>query len=242
MSPEQERGKTADARSGVFSLGVILYEMLSGQRALEKDSSADIMAAILKEKPLELSGDGKKIPPAVDRIVRHCLEKNPAESFQSAHDLAFNLEALSTATSGDRGRAIIIDLRGKRISSSSAFPSVERLAWARWASEVWFGATVNHAWANAIHAVALNGKERIVRRLPGMMRLENVSSGGRVLLTKDVWYTGMQFHGVNDDAERDVLWLDAAVLSDISPDAQYLAFGEYGEAAGRSRGCFVAEV
>jgi len=95
MSPEQVRGKPADARSDIFALGTILYEMLSGQRAFEKDSSADTMAAILKEEPPELSGEGKKIPLAVDRIVRHCLEKNPAQRFQSARDLAFDLESLS---------------------------------------------------------------------------------------------------------------------------------------------------
>ena len=95
MSPEQVRGKMADARSDIFALGTILYEMLAGRRAFEKDSSADTMAAILKEEPPELAGEGRKIPPGVDRIVRHCLEKNPAERFQSARDLAFHLESLS---------------------------------------------------------------------------------------------------------------------------------------------------
>ena len=99
MSPEQVRGKPADARSDIFALGTILYEMLSGKRAFEKDSSADTMAAILKEDPPELSGEGEKIPPAVDRVVRHCLEKNPAERFQSARDFAFNLAAISDVSS-----------------------------------------------------------------------------------------------------------------------------------------------
>ncbi len=108
MSPEQVRGKPADARSDIFSLGAVLYEMLSGQRPFEKDSSADTMAAILKEDPPELSGEGKKIPAGVDRIVRHCLEKNPAERFQSARDLAFHLESLSgsSATSAPAMAAI----------------------------------------------------------------------------------------------------------------------------------------
>jgi eukaryotic-like serine/threonine-protein kinase len=95
MSPEQVRGKPADARSDIFALGTILYEMLSGQRAFERDSSADTMAAILKEEPPELSGEGKKIPPAIERVVRRCLEKQPQSRFQSASDLAFALDALS---------------------------------------------------------------------------------------------------------------------------------------------------
>ncbi len=99
MSPEQVRGKPADARSDIFALGAILYEMLSGQRAFEKDSSADTMAAILKEEPPELDAAGKKIPPGVERVVRHCLGKNPAERFQSARDFAFNLAALSDLSS-----------------------------------------------------------------------------------------------------------------------------------------------
>jgi eukaryotic-like serine/threonine-protein kinase len=98
MSPEQVRGKPADARSDIFALGTILYEMLSGRRAFQRDSSADTMAAILKEDPPELGDEGKKIPPGVERIVRHCLEKNPGERFQSARDLAFDLESLSGAS------------------------------------------------------------------------------------------------------------------------------------------------
>jgi eukaryotic-like serine/threonine-protein kinase len=95
MSPEQLRGKLADARSDIFSFGAILYEMLSGRRAFHGDSAADTMSAILREDPPELSATNRSIPPAVDRIVRHCLEKNPEARFHSAHDLAFDLDALS---------------------------------------------------------------------------------------------------------------------------------------------------
>ena len=95
MSPEQVRGRPADARSDIFSFGAILYEMLSGKRAFHGDSAADTMSAILREDPPDLSVTNQSISPGLERIVRHCLEKNPEQRFHSAHDLAFDLEALS---------------------------------------------------------------------------------------------------------------------------------------------------
>jgi hypothetical protein len=99
MSPEQVRGQTADHRSDLFSFGAILYEMLSGRRAFRGETSVETMSAILKEDPPELTETNRSVPPAMERIVRHCLEKNPAERFQSARDVAFNLQSLSGSTS-----------------------------------------------------------------------------------------------------------------------------------------------
>lgn len=438
MSPEQVRGQPADARSDIFALGTILYEMLSGKRAFEKDSSADTMAAILKEEPPELSGEGKKIPPAVERVVRHCLEKNPAERFQSARDLAFDLESLSGASatgaralrterplhrrgspllfavlgtaglivvgvagyflgrgavsaptyhqltfdrgliysarfavdgpsvyysaawngqpvqlystnpngpesralnfthsalfdvsssemaisigckdlfvgdcegalarvpisggaprqiaenvvsadwtadasemaairdvegkfrvefplgnliyespawldflrvspdgksaafaefklSGDVGQVVIVDRTGKQIARSVSFPSVEGIAWPPSGKEVWFAATAGHAWANSIQALSLTGKTRILLKLPSMIRLHDVSRDGRVLMSTESWTTGLQFRGPNDAKERDLSWLDDALVTDISSDGASLAFEEAGESVG----------
>jgi eukaryotic-like serine/threonine-protein kinase len=92
MSPEQVRGKPADARSDIFSFGSILYEMLSGRRAFQGDSAADTMSAILREEPAELSATNQQVPPALDRVVRHSLEKSPEQRFQSARDIAYALE------------------------------------------------------------------------------------------------------------------------------------------------------
>ncbi|PYQ55807.1 MAG: hypothetical protein DMF78_00935 [Acidobacteria bacterium] len=99
MSPEQIRGEPVDARSDVFALGSVLYEMLCGQRAFRGATPAETMSAILKEDPPELAEGGRQIPAVLDRIVRRCLEKRPEERFQSARDVAFALEAVSAAAS-----------------------------------------------------------------------------------------------------------------------------------------------
>jgi serine/threonine protein kinase len=98
MSPEQVRGGTVDHRADIFSFGAILYEMLSGRRAFHGESAADTMSAILKEDPPDLSDSNKSISPALERLVNHCLEKNPEERFHSVSDLAFALQALSSST------------------------------------------------------------------------------------------------------------------------------------------------
>ncbi|MFY9551392.1 MAG: protein kinase [Thermoanaerobaculia bacterium] len=113
MSPEQVKGQAVDGRSDIFSFGTILYEMLSGRHAFKRDSAAETMSAILKEEPPELSESGRSIPPGLDQIVRHCLEKEPQNRFQSASDIAFNLSDASSPvlTSGGRAAAASGDNR-----------------------------------------------------------------------------------------------------------------------------------
>jgi Tol biopolymer transport system component len=125
MSPEQLRGRPADHRSDIFSFGAILYEMLSGKRAFRGESAVDTMSAILREDPPDLSSTNKNIAPTLERVVNHCLEKNPEERFHSASDLAFAIEALSGSASISGAAAT---------SVLSALPSSERkgrdlLAW-----------------------------------------------------------------------------------------------------------------
>jgi TolB-like protein/Flp pilus assembly protein TadD len=95
MSPEQVKAQAVDGRSDIFSFGAILYEMFSGRQAFGRDSAGETLAAILKEEPPELSESGRAIPPALEQIIRHCLEKNPGSRFQSASDIAFNLSSPS---------------------------------------------------------------------------------------------------------------------------------------------------
>src|SRR4030095_959307 len=92
MSPEQVRGKAADLRSDIFSLGAVLYEMLTGRRAFHAATPADTISAILQHDVPEIVAGAGPVPPGLQRVVRRCLEKDPDERFQTARDLAFALE------------------------------------------------------------------------------------------------------------------------------------------------------
>jgi len=102
MSPEQVRGEAADHRSDIFSLGTVLYEMFTGRRAFARPTSVESMHAILKDDPPAIPTDAEHIPPGVQRILDHCLEKEPGQRFQSARDLGFALSALSDRSSAVR--------------------------------------------------------------------------------------------------------------------------------------------
>jgi serine/threonine protein kinase/tetratricopeptide (TPR) repeat protein len=95
MAPEQARGETIDTRADIFSFGCVLYEMATGERAFARSSALETLTAILHDAPLAPSHRRRELPPGFDRVVAHCLEKEPAARFQSAHDLEFALNALT---------------------------------------------------------------------------------------------------------------------------------------------------
>jgi Tol biopolymer transport system component len=104
MSPEQLRGDSVDARSDIFSLGAVLYEMFSGTRAFKGKTAVETMSAILREDPPEMASAASSASPAIERIVRRCLEKNRDERFQSARDLSFALDAVSNTSTSSSAR------------------------------------------------------------------------------------------------------------------------------------------
>ena len=127
MSPEQLRGRQVDTRTDIFSFGAVLYEMLSGQKAFQRDSAADTISAILREDPPELSETNKNVNAGLERVVQRCLEKNREQRFHSASDLAFALESLtSTQMSGDA--TTFVSTSGQPVESSRGIQKY--LGWA----------------------------------------------------------------------------------------------------------------
>ncbi len=118
MAPEQVRGEAADPRSDIFAFGAVLYEMLSGARAFRRGTAAETMTAVLNDDPPDLSTSSsdstRLVSPALERIVRRCLEKSPEQRFQSAHDLSFALSALSGSEASAAVRAAAVDAPRRR--------------------------------------------------------------------------------------------------------------------------------
>jgi Tol biopolymer transport system component len=216
MSPEQVRGQGTDPRSDLFAFGTILYEMLAGRRAFRGDTAAEAMTAALREEPPELPAS---VPPTLDRLVRHCLEKDREQRFQSARDLAFDLEA-------------ILD---RSTSAASAVPARRHRAvpaWVAWAA-VTLVSTGVVGWLASSRAAPPGAPARFSITLPAGLRLADpplgvaVSPDGRFIA-----FTATQ----GDNAPQ--LWVrpldtleprllagtEDATLPFWSPDSRFLGF------------------
>jgi len=117
MAPEQVRGERADHRADIFALGCVLYEMLTGTRAFRRATELETMYAILNEEPPKLARSDGEFPLGLDRIVRRCLEKNPLERFESAHDLAFDLESKLSESTPAHGPVGLAEERPRRMAA-----------------------------------------------------------------------------------------------------------------------------
>ncbi len=178
MSPEQVRGQKADARSDIFAFGAVLYEMLSGRRAFAGSTPADTASAILKEDPADFPAGNRRIPPSLDHIVRHCLEKNPEERFQSARDLAFHMDSLSSIS--DFSAGVPADLPTKGLSRPVGW-LLGSLVLALLVAGVWLGR--NFAGKSDVQAAQF----RRLTDFAGMEEFPALSPDGKsVAFTRDV--------------------------------------------------------
>ncbi len=140
----------------------------------------------------------------------------------------------------DIGSVVILDRNGKQLARSRQYISVEGLAWRPSGDQIWFAASsLTSSSADHIQTLTIAGKSRIVLAIPAILRVQDISNEGRILLTQDQWRDGMQYKGPKDAAERDFTWLDGAIASDLSQGGAEVAFANYTEAAGAQPLAFV---
>lgn len=226
MAPEQVRGHGTDGRTDIFALGCVLYEMVTGRRAFRRDSGADTMAAILNEEPPAMADSGRLVPPALEGIVHHCLEKNPEERFQSARDLAF---ALRSATSGGTSsQTTLVSAPGKRpaVRARTALAAVVLVAAAS-ASGFFYGrgrSPQKNYWKLPVAA------PRAVLTIPGDIRSAAISPDGTqvaFVLKNDLYIQGI----AGGDPRRLTTDGRPKFVPRFSPDGDRIIYGRVRSAA-----------
>jgi serine/threonine protein kinase len=154
MSPEQVRGNPADPRSDIFSFGAVLYEMVVGVRPFRGDSSVETMNAILKEEPPPIPVSERGVSILLQRVVNHCLEKQPQDRFQTARDLVFNLDSITDPSSVDSSLSL----------ATVQSPVIARSSWIKWAVPALIGVIL-------LGAVFFAGRYSVSSALPSYTRL-----------------------------------------------------------------------
>jgi len=218
MAPEQVRGEPVDYRADIFSFGAVLYEMLSGKQAFCGDTAVEVMNAVLKSDPPDFEAEQLKVPAALERIVRHCLEKDPADRFQSARDLTFALAALSGSESTGALRAQVAPHR-----------------WAWWAIAI----------AGLLVAAFVAGAFLLSGRRPPGVRMEFAiavpSEVGHIAISPDG--SMLAYVAVDEDSEAGVIYVqpvgsshasrlegtEGAAYPFWSPDDDYVGFFAQGK-------------
>ena len=209
MSPELVRGEPADARADLFSFGAVLYEMLTGKRAFARASASETMAAILRDDPPEET-TGRAIPLALRRIIDHCLEKTPERRFRDAHDLAFALDNLSSASQPPAALAVPFAPQNRR------------------ATRIWAGMGAALLVAVGLAGWALGSRpppRAAFRRLTygkGMVDGARFMPGSREILFSARWNgTQPEIFSLNPEArEPRALGIQGATLLAVAPSGE----------------------
>ena len=162
MSPEQLQGKAVDARSDVFSLGIVIYEMVTGNRPFRGDSGIELASSILKDGPPSVADLRGDLPRHLGRIIEHCLEKKPDERFQSVKDVRNQLASLRRETQTDTLIAIEPDKPRRRSGLVVAAGAIGLALIALGAFFVWKNLPVDRQGAVTTVARAEGGQHKIV--------------------------------------------------------------------------------
>ena len=236
MAPEQVRGDALDQRADLFALGALIYEMLSGQRAFQRGTAAETMTAILREDPPDPSSSRAHLSPAIDRIVRHCLEKNPIERFQTARDVAFALDSLSGSGSGS-GAAVAAP------AAAAKAPRSERWIWAGITAALVGALGWQMLGSRAADDTATAPTYRLTVLMPDGIRLSDIAPpAARLAFSLDG--TKLAFVGVDNSSIRR-LWvqtLSQPAAQELvgtsgaegpfwSPDGNWIGFGLFSPTA-----------
>ncbi len=187
MAPEQLEGRDADARTDIFAFGCVLYEMATGRKAFVGASQASLISSIMKEDPAPISATAPATPPALERVVKRCLSKDPEDRWQNAADLKSELKWIGEGGSQSGIPAPV-----------AAAPARRRGAWAPWAAAVLFAALA-FLGGRSLRRTPESAVTRSSIDLPGQMELERWSS---IALSPDG--TTLAFAATGSDGKREI--------------------------------------
>ena len=221
MSPEQVKGLPADHRSDIFSLGCTLFEMAGGGKPFDRPTAAETMTAVLRDDPAELTRRDGAVPAALDHVVRHCLEKEPAERFQSARDLAFALQAFSTGSITASGHPAAASGRFRAGPAIGLFASVMVL--------IAVGAGAARYWpASAARIEAQAIAFRQVSDVPGLSTEPTLSSDGKTVVYAHAGGGDNNLYLLRVGSRTPVLLTPNSTAANsqpaFSPDGEHIAF------------------
>jgi Tol biopolymer transport system component len=218
MSPEQLEGGEADARSDIFAFGAVLYEMATGRKAFTGKSQASLIGSILRDDPPSITEAAPMVPPALNRVVRTCLAKDPEDRFQTAHDAKLQLQWIQEGGSQAGLPAPVVARRKNR----------EKLAWSVAAVAIIAAAAGTYGWA------------RRAPKPPRVMRFEiatpaevlsldapRISPDGRYIAFNAADTTGklqVWLRPLDAIAARPLPGTEGASRPFWSPDSKFLAF------------------